>query len=370
MKTPIFPISRPMQRQKGFSLIELLVAMVMGLGMMAVVLLTYQNMTAGSRTGATQQQMNEDAQAVFQILGLQLRGAGYNPIRARSTIPQRDRLSPTPIPANEQGLGIFGCTNGFSNATGPTAASQISLLTCSTAASGTTSVASLAVQYVADAFSPNTAGPAAAPVPADCRGFTVPTLSQGLTLPTAPPGSAPTSTATYNLVENRYYISNGGLSCTGNGGATPFGDPPQPLVGNIESMAIDYGVISLSPVGSPTTAISGYLRADQIGAASGADATADPAFNVVLQIGSPPVATPFTGSLRWSLVTTARVCLVVRSETATLTDVLNPNSTPPVYGYYAGCNVTDNQQIAITDRFARKSYVMHFALRNRIGVPI
>jgi hypothetical protein len=170
------------------------------------------------------------------------------------------------------------------------------------------------------------------------------------------------------LIENRYFILNGGLSCSGNGGAAPFADPPQPLVGNIESMVIDYGLVSLSPQGTPTNEISGYLRADQIGAASGVDATADPAFNVALQFGSPPVATAFTGSLRWGLVNTARICLVVKSEKASLTDVVTTIGTTPVYGSYARCNATDNTQIPITDRFLRKSYVMHFTLRNRIGV--
>ena len=58
----------------------------------------------------------------------------------------------------------------------------------------------------------------------------------------------------YYLVENRYFIARDannnpiGLSCTGNGGTTPFDTPTQPLVANIESMQIDYGVRAPQPL--------------------------------------------------------------------------------------------------------------------------
>jgi hypothetical protein len=60
-----------------------------------------------------------------------------------------------------------------------------------------------------------------------------------------------------------------------------------------------------------------------------------------------------------------RVCLVVKSQAMVLTEILatQPNN---IYGYYAGCNPLNANQIPISDRFLRKSFVMHFAVRARV----
>jgi type IV pilus assembly protein PilW len=362
-------------RQTGFSLIELLVAMAMGIAMMAVVLLSYQGMTSSSRLSTAQQQMTEDAQAAFQLLGQQIRTAGFNPPQPRVATPWRNRLSASPLLAGESELGLFGCQNGFANATaaaGPPVATEIRLLTCNPVAAGPNN-ASFAVQYEADAFSPNVALAAGVTTPADCRGFAVPTLQQQTAI-----GAAVQPLVPYTIVENRYYISpptannpNPGLSCVGNGGAVPFSPPPQPLVGNIESMQIDYGVASLNPLtGATSTFVAGYLTANQIGLPAGLPVGGEDAtfsIPVVPAVTLPPTpAAVILGSQRWGLVKTVRVCLVVKSESTVLVDnlIADPN-LPPVYGYYLPCNPVDNTPVAITDRFLRKSFVMHFSVRNR-----
>ena len=348
---------RCMRKNTGFTLIELLISMAMGIALMAVVLLSFQNISGGSRLGAAQQQMNEDAQAAFQILGQQLRTAGYNPIRANDGAPARNLLSPTALTAGEVGMAVFGCDQGFSNGSGGSAATQMSALTCAT----TGSSAALAIQFEADQFSPNASGS----IPADCRGSGITNLlTQNFVSPTT--GA---STDSYYLVENRYFIANGGLSCTGNGGAAAnrFTTQSQPLVGNIESMTINYGLVNPTAFFGTTTAtiaaaqfVSGYLTASQIGGATGAaGAGVDPGLTA-------PAA--LTGSNRWGLVRTVRVCLVVKSATPALVDVLGTSGSDSIYGYYSGCNPTDNTQISITNRFLRKSYVMHFAVRNRISI--
>ncbi len=345
--------------QTGFTLIELLVSMAMGIALMAVVLTSYQNMAGGNRLGSVQQQMNEDAQAAFQILGQQIRSAAFNPVQARTPTPIYNLLSATAVAANEKPMGIFGCDKGFSNGSGATPATEISKLTCN--ASGTN--ASLAIQYEADKFSPNLSGT----TPADCTGAAVSQLTQALT---NSDGTAATA-ATYYLVENRYFIRDGGLSCTGNGGTPTFATPSQPLVGNIESMKIDYGVVNpTNSLGTSTVSKNatrfpaGYLSATEIGNASGkTDLATAPEFSAA------KATKDFNGSERWELVRTVRVCLVVKSSTAILVDVLAQDGSDSVYGYYSDCNPSDSTQIKIKDRYLHKAYVMHFALRNRIVLP-
>lgn len=372
------------KHEAGVSLVELLVAMAMGLALITVVLNAFLSMTSGNRLSTSQQQMNEDAQSAFQILAPQIRMAGFNPLQARISTPERNTLSvSTPIPATEVALGIFGCQTGFANGavmtTPPTAAaSEIWQLTCNGA--GTPS---LAVHYEADQFSPNIT---AASIPADCRGFAVPARTQNLTNPDGSNGG----TANYYLVENRYFITNGGLYCAGNGGVVPFETPTQPIVANIESMQLTYGVRAPQPfatvTGDPTTwsplqianndanetaarVAAGYLTADQIGLPSGSTTTG--VHTGFTSLGALAV-TPnlIYGSQRWALVNTVRVCLIVKSASATLLDKLADDTNgQPIYGYYSGCNPADNTQINITDRFMRKAYVMHFALRSRVSIP-
>ena len=408
---------RFLDRQRGFSLVELMVAMAMSLALLTVVLQGFASMSNASRASTVQQQMNEDAQAAFQILGPQIRMAGFNPLQARSSItitPERNTLSVTPIPAGEIGLGIFGCQTGFSNGLtsvappASVAAAEIWQLTCN-AAGGSPS---LAVHYEADQFSP---GINNTNTPTDCRGVQVPLRPQALSDTALPAAVIPP--AQYYLVENRYFISNpntpnAALSCTGNGtGAaglsTPFETPNQPLVANIESMQIDFGVRAPQPfltvpkatldaievlrAADPSRSTwpqaqrdaddqnqanvtasrvsAGYLTANQIGAASGVDPIGvDPGFLSAAALAVTPVLA--NGSQRWNLVNTVRVCLVVRSAAVTLTDDLERDANNNVIqGYYFGCNPTTNTPIPITDGVLRKAYTMHFAIRSRVKTP-
>ena len=377
-------------RQTGLSMVELLIAMAMGLAITTVVLNIFLNMMTGNRVSTAQQQMNEDAQAAFQILGSQIRMAGFNPLQARISTPEKNQLSVSAIPATEMALGVFGCNTGFSNgaiSAGPpatSAAPEIWQLICN--ASGTQP--SIAIHYEADQFSPNVTNAAIA---ADCRGFTVPERIQALTNSN---GSS-AGTASYRLVENRYFIANGGLSCTGNGssGATlPFDTITQPLVPNIESMQIEYGVRAPQPfatvTGNPATwtpsqiaadkantdaarVTAGYLTADQIGPASGSVNTG--VHSGFLTTAATTVQPNIiNGSYRWALVNTVRICLVVKSATRTLTEkVTDDTDGTAIHGYYFGCNPTTNTPQKIgEDGFMRKAYTMHFAIRSRINTPL
>lgn len=329
--------------QRGVSLIELLVAVALGLSVILVVLSVFQNFSGSSKTSIVEQSMTENAESAFQLIAQQMRQVGYNPRRPDASVPTTNPLRIGTPPGGAAGMSLFACANGFSNGFGSGIADNIQSLTCNTSATNTISYA-IAVQYQADQFSPSVVGAA----PADCRGFAVTAQSLAVT--------TPTSTVTYFVVENRYMIKDGGLACTGNGGATPFETPGQPLVPNIESMQLSFGLTVPGVTLTTANFVAGYLGAPEIGPASGNDTSG---VKDTLTTGT------LTPIQRWDLVKTVRVCMVVKAERRSLFE--QEGDTAGVYGTYYGCNPAS--PINITDGHMRKAYVRHFALRNRISTP-
>jgi type IV pilus assembly protein PilW len=67
---------------RGFSLVELMVSLTIGLFLMIAVMATYIGSSGAARMAEAQGRMNEDAHAALTILTQQLRMAGSNPKRA------------------------------------------------------------------------------------------------------------------------------------------------------------------------------------------------------------------------------------------------------------------------------------------------
>jgi type IV pilus assembly protein PilW len=340
------PNSRSFTHQNGLSLIELMVSIAMGIALVLTILTFYQNFNSGSRTSQAEQKMNENAELAFGLLAQQMRQADYNPRQARAGVPTTNSMRIGTPPAGEAQMGVFGCANGFSNTT---SADNIGSLTCNGTAT-TTITHAIAFQFEADQYSPSVSGAA----PADCRGVAVPQLSQAFT--------APTGTMAYYVVENRFFIGNGGLSCTGNGTTSSFAAPTQPLVDNVETLDIAYGVTMPNVTDTRTRYAAGYLGPAEIGPASGVDTT-----GVYATLsGSVPT---LKASERWRLVKSVRVCMVLKSDRPTFSNVVETVGGASVFGYYYGCNPEDGL-VNITDQYLRRSFVRHFALRNRIATPI
>jgi type IV pilus assembly protein PilW len=326
--------SNSVRMTRGVTLIELLVSIALGLSVVLVILTFYQSFSGGSKSSRSSQAMNENAESAFQLLAQQFRQADFNPRQTRSATPVVNplRIVPTAAP----GMGVFACANGFSNGSGATPADNIQSLTCNGTGTSTITYA-FAVQFEADAFSPGVAGG----TPTDCRGFAVAAQSVNL-------ATTPVTSVNYFVVENRYVVANGGLTCTGNGGTSTFGTPDQPLVENIESMNLSFGLSQAGVTG--TVFPAGYLDANAIGPASGAGTGVDPALAALTPID------------RWNLVKIVRVCLVVKADKRTLFEP--EGGTGSVFGSYFGCDPAT--RIDITDGFERRAYIRHFALRNRI----
>lgn len=316
-------------RNRGLSLIELMVSLVIGLVIMIAVVSAYIGASGATRVAEAQARMNEDGQAALTILTQQLRMAGNNPKQV-----DYDVATPrNPIYMTTTFI-IRGCDGKFSDIT---SAADINALTC--AAGGGTAPDSIAVHYEADRYNtvPTTGGS-----PTDCLGQALPILT-GTPKIWNGAASVPTN-VTFTAAENRFYLATStavvapSLYCKGNGGATP-----QSLVENVEDLQFAYGTAPASA--TPTTlAVAGYLNASENTPAG---------FSI-------PTAAGLTGlpndSARWAQVVTVRVCVVVRSERPVVQDADSAR--------YIKCDGTVSA--ASADLRLRRAYSTTVVLRNRV----
>jgi len=249
----VFPRStRP--PQQGFSLVELMIAMGIGLTVLGAVMAAYIASTSTTRTSRAVALMTEDATVAINLLRLHIAEGGYSrPVAPAATGTGLARAAGT-APAD----WLIGCDKGFADLTQP-----IASLTCSTAAAGTNAVA---VAYEASKENTMTTVKSGKTVPTDC-------LGAGLT---------ETTSGAYKYYQSysRFYVSGSQLYCLGVGNATA-----QPLVENIAEMQVRYGVGGA--VSPDTTRVITYTDAAGVAA-----------------LGP------------WSRVLAVRVCLVVRSADA------------------------------------------------------
>ncbi|MBS0430763.1 MAG: PilW family protein [Proteobacteria bacterium] len=307
--------SAPASWQRGRTIVELMVALTIGLVVLGALLLVYLSSSSSGRQTQTVERMNEDGAIALHLLASQLRLAGFS----------YPRLNVPPVSATFNGLrkqlpdrylvgaGLRGCDRGFVNA-----AASFSELECAT--SGTASAA-IAVRFEGDANNtvPNKAG-----VATDCVGQKAPDA------PAATGGGV-----SYLLVESRFWTRTSSgigvpeLACGGNGGntsATANTFSPKPLVQLVESIALRYGLAD-DDIASSSVRYVDAATVDALGGSVDAN---------------------------WSRVVSVQVCVLVRSEERD-----NTGS-----GGYVGCN---GQTAVATDGYTRRAYRTVVALRNRAG---
>lgn len=317
----------------GFSLIELMVSLTIGLVIAIAAMSAYLGAANSGKMADAQSRMNEDAQAALNVLAQQIRMAGTNPVQANRADPfgHNPVYDPTyvggSITAYASGatgytvsvapsaFSIRGCDGTFSNIA--TVSNLDSFANCGTS----TLPDSIAVSYEADRYNTVPSGSS----PSDCVGSAIPTTVNA-TFPSGTP-----TTASFAVADNRFYIASvsnvPSLYCKGIGSST------QPLVENVENLQLTYGTVSTSAT-STTATIAGYLTATEVVALA---------------------TTPANDSTRWGKVLSVRICVVVRSE--------NPVVSDAASGQYYKCDGT--LDTAQTDRRLRRAYSTTVVLRNR-----
>lgn len=213
-------------RGRGMGLLELVVALALGLGVVGLAAMHHVATGRSARLHAAQVQMSDDAQIALQLLSAELLMAGY-------AAPQRLIIGADGAPRWQTGLAevpLFACEHGF------VAPATKGTPVC--AASG--SSAALAVRYQADAF--NTVPRSRRTEPTDC-------LGNGLG-----DGAGPFYT------DNRWFVASSQDGRSELRCASRLGHPGQPLVENVESMALWFGQAPPAPAASPAH----YVTAAQV----------------------------------------------------------------------------------------------------------
>ncbi|WP_416142283.1 PilW family protein [Hydrogenophaga sp.] len=308
---PVKPIRIPSARSsRGMTLVELLVAMTIGLFLIIMVVTVLISTTTSSRVSVLTAQMNEDAALAIELLQEQIRLSGFSGQTAGAR--------------HFTGVPLIGCDSGFTPASesGP-----FDQLACNPG----NGADSLAVRYEGTGLNSQLVGNVPPLLPADCT-------SSGVAA--ADPG---TGTA-ISLIDNRFYIENDAgnantpsLYCRGSDGAGGF-NQSSALIPNIEDLQFRYAVTRMP--------VAGQVMPHQVTAHVDAS---DPALGNVL--------------LNWSRVAAVHICLVARSAQPV---PLGDNQVVDV-GRFVDCNdVVQNPM----DRFVRRSYRTTVFLRNaRPAVP-
>lgn len=319
----------------GFSLIELMISLTIGLLLVWVVFSGYASAITAGRVAEAQGRMNDDAQAALNVLTQQLRMAGSNPAQPGRTDKSRHNpvFNPydpttfvvTPATASPSSFSIRACSKNFSNIT---SAPSADALTCP--AGNASSTNSIAVSYEADVFN---SVPATSGMPADCVGSNLAQTQVKF------PAETPPGPYFYRVAENRFYIDLSSaqvpsLYCRGNG----QNGKPQPLVENIEDLQFSFGVVKASTMAADvaTASVSGYLRADEL-------------------TTSPALAALPDDAARWAKVVAVRICILARSEAKV--------ASGPTSARYTKCDGT--VESTPPDLRLRRAYTTTVVLRNR-----
>jgi len=207
--------------QSGFSLIELMISMVIGLVVVGAVFSAYIGSGNSSRATRALAQMTEDVQVAFGVMRANVTMAGY-------AIPSGIDAANGRFYKTNIGWPLKACVGAFTN---PSA--ELEFLNCSGSGSD-----SIAVSFEAD-------------------GSTLPLAADGKPLDCLGNGIVPV--AGKYIADSRFYLAKpagAALNALYCKGANP-GDGAQAIVDNIDSMRIEYGV----PGPLDLTSVAYYTRA-------------------------------------------------------------------------------------------------------------
>jgi len=321
----------------GFTLLELLISVTIGLVILASSLSLYVASSRGSQMSQVETQMNEDGILAINLIQQQLKQAGYS----RQIIPSAGAT----VMGNFAGAAVRGCEAGFTDATigGP-----FSALACATGSGS----AAIAIRY--EATTDNTFPTAeATPLATNCVGNGINPITASQVTPPPTPASG---TGKYALADNRYSVTDATtqpmLSCRGSekdgSSATNnvIGASSLPLLANVESMRILYGVASRPSAELAATydplrhQIVSYLNADGV--------------NALTSTG----VLPNLVDDQWGRVLSVRVCLLMRSDQPV-------RDAPPGGLAFKDCSNIDATR---TDGYLRRTYTTTVLLRNRVIV--
>lgn len=316
-----WPAATRRRRQAGLTLLELVVAVLLGLVVLSGVLLTYIGSGVSDRQQRALGRMTEDAQVAMAMITRELQMAGYQQIQsvvaggANGVAQVRQGASFKPV---------FGCLYGFTDNRAAFDSSVCNAAPTGTAPAGTPAI-EINHEVTADTALANSNNALT-----DCQG-------------TAVPGG--------NRVSNRFFVKQGGtaaepvfeLSCASNA------SDAQPLVPQVREVKVRYGVAPNWAAQDPATwRPQRFVTADVVDASN-----------------------------QWSNVVAVRVCLLMRSADP----VLAPGTAPAAPVPSAGPNAAPTPLVAgeatyvdcdgvrqnAFDRHLYRAFKSTVTLRNRVS---
>lgn len=246
--------------QRGFSLVELLVAMTLGTVLVLLSSALYFSSKAGFRLNDEKLRLQQDGSHAMDVMAQNLRQAGFGKLASAGSMVVTDFIEADGQPAQ----GLRGCARGFARPLGPGKD-----FSCSSAAG----MAAFEVAYRTDDYADPASGAGV-----DCNGSTVNPIAAPADHPAYSLGPQVSIARNMFFVASRTGSASSTLYCQGNGN----NNSAQPLLNNVEQLQLAYGVTDAST--------SQLLDASQVSALSD-DQLAN-----------------------WKKVTSVRLCLQIRGE--------------------------------------------------------
>jgi type IV pilus assembly protein PilW len=287
----------------GFTLIEMMVALAIGLAVVGALIAAYLSSFASGRHSDAVVQITEDATLALNVMRQQIAQAGYSQPHG---VDEAGRL------VLHQFSAIAGCeAAGFSDLQAGIQAPG----NCQATSPDQSTPDALEVAYEGSVLpgkaSNGILGGAGTPQPLDCLGNTFPKTHDDAT------GDD------YWLNDSKFYVADGSLYCHGPGNRAGAA-----IVQNVETLQVTYGMAN---------APAGERDAGQVAHYDSA----------------PPPGSPF-----WNNVVSVRLCVQVRSAAK----VLDKASTATL-GNWIDCR---NAQRTAVDGYLRRTFTTTIALQNRL----
>jgi type IV pilus assembly protein PilW len=313
-------------RQRGATLVELMVAIAVGLAVTAAVAASYISATQTARYSDSLSDIADSAMSAMFILGDAIRQAGYGEIVGSDmTLGPGDASSLRSQTLFGEGRHLGGCAGSR-------------LVDDTNVESGCAAFADANFDTVFVRHQGDTViAPGQSPI-TDCLGVAVPAEP----LPTGHVGRARATERP--MVQNVYFGVDGHLWCRGNGranSAAPFAQA-QHLIANVEQFKVFYGFDDARHAGLSSTA-SGSMRSMR---------------DAAYLNGLPAASNP------WDFVISVKVCMVVRSAPVDGRGLAVRNT-------YTRCPLTAAEaagpaiQATAADGALRRTYSQVFVVRAR-----
>lgn len=309
-------------RESGRTLIELLVAIALGLLIMLGVGTLYLNANQTTRALTNRASAEETGQIALSLLGSSVRRAGYSEIVGRED-PQNLRQNML-----YGGPTLRACRNANFTALSDTN------FACDTAAAGAPD--SLAIWYQAD----NVIATSQGPIP-DCLGFAPPlqnVINQAMA-PRAPGGQIP-------VARNEFFVAGNQLRCRNN--AAPPNQQDQPLLNGVEDLKVFFG---FDDRGYAAGRHDG-LRPDASSLRTAAEINA---------LTAPLLA----NATAWDFVVNVYVCILVRSAEAGVTAQASAPYVPCPQTAAEAADPSSIVALTAADGVLRRAVSQIFAVRAR-----